>query len=408
MIMTDIVLLGALALWVYSYAGYPALLWLASRRPAPRRDAGPVRWPAVSIVLPVHNEAAQIAEVLERILALEYSGPRQVVVVSDASTDMTDEIVQLYGARGVELIRLPSRRGKSAAENAVLGRLTGAIVVNTDASVRVERGAVRALVTALADPHVGVASGRDVSVSVNETEANRAEAGYVGFEMWIRDLETRLGGIVGASGCLYAIRAELHREAVAPGLSRDFAAALRARARGYRAVSVPEAVCVVPRAPSLRQEYRRKVRTVARGLATLLVYRRLLNPLRYGAFAWMLASHKLSRWLAPVAAVAAAAALAGRAGADPGARALLAAGVIVGMLALVGWTWRARHGLPRVLAVVTWGVTANVAVLYAWLRLLAGRRDAVWEPTRRAGLPAALPAQHHRQRAQHDLEVLQR
>ncbi len=295
MIMTDIVLLGALALWVYSYAGYPALLWIASRRPAPRRDPGPVPWPAVSIVLPVHNEAAQIAEVLERILALDYSGPRQIVVVSDASTDMTDEIVQLYSGRGVELIRLPSRRGKSAAENAVLGRLTGAIVVNTDASVRVERGALRALVTALADPHVGVASGRDVSVAVNETEANRAEAGYVGFEMWIRDLETRLGGIVGASGCLYAIRAELHREAVGPGLSRDFAAALRARARGYRAVSVPEAVCVVPRAPGLHQEYRRKVRTVARGLATLLVYRRLLNPLRYGVFAWMLASHKLSR-----------------------------------------------------------------------------------------------------------------
>jgi len=406
--MTDIVLLGALALWVYSYAGYPALLWLARRRRAARADRAPVRWPAVSIVLPVHNEAAQIAEVLERILALDYAGPRQIVVVSDASTDMTDEIVQLYAARGVELIRLPSRRGKSAAENAALGRLTGTVVVNTDASVRVERGALRALMTALADPRVGVASGRDVSVAVNESEANRAEAGYVGFEMWIRGLETRLGGIVGASGCLYAIRAELHREAVAPGLSRDFAAALRARARGYRAVSVPEAVCVVPRAPSLRQEYRRKVRTVTRGLATLLVYRRLLNPVRYGAFAWMLASHKLSRWLAPVAAVAAAAALAWRAGAAPWARALLVAGVLVGVSALVGWMWRAARRLPRVLAVVTWGVAANVAVLYAWLRLLAGRRDAVWEPTRRAGLPAAAPSQHHRHRAQHDLEVLQR
>ncbi|HXI33158.1 MAG TPA: glycosyltransferase [Gemmatimonadales bacterium] len=406
--MTDLVLLGALALWVYSYAGYPALLWLASRRRTPRPEPGPVRWPAVSIVLPVHNEAAQIAEVLERILALDYAGPRQIVVVSDASTDMTDEIVQLYAARGVELIRLPSRRGKSAAENAALGRLTGHVIVNTDASVRVERGALRALMTALADPHVGVASGRDVSVSVNEAEANRAEAGYVGFEMWIRDLETRLGGIVGASGCLYAIRAELHREAVGPGLSRDFAAALRARARGYRAVSVPGALCVVPRAPSLHQEYRRKVRTVTRGLATLLAYRRLLNPLRYGGFAWMLASHKLCRWLAPVAAVAAAVALAGRAAAAPWARVCLAAGVVIGLLALLGWTWRARRELPRALAVITWGVAANVAVLYAWLRLLAGRRDAVWEPTRRAGLPAAAAPQHHRHRAQHDLEVLQR
>jgi len=407
-IVTDIVLFGALALWAYSYAGYPALLWLASRRRAAPRDPGPVRWPAVSIVLPVYNEGAQIAEVLERILALDYAGPRQIVVVSDASTDLTDEIVQLYATRGVELLRLPSRRGKSAAENAALGRLTGTIVVNTDASVRVEQGALRALIAALADPHVGVASGRDVSVSVNDSEANRAEAGYVGFEMWVRDLETRLGGIVGASGCLYAIRAELHREAVGPGLSRDFAAALRARARGYRAVSVPEAVCVVPRAPSLHQEYRRKVRTVTRGLATLLAYRRLLNPLRYGAFAWMLASHKLCRWLAPVAGVAAAAAVAWRAGTEPWARGVLAAGLCVGVLAFVGWRWRGRRGLPRALALMTWGVAANVAVLVAWLRLLAGRRDAVWEPTRRAGLPAAAPAQHHRQRAQHDVEVLQR
>jgi len=402
------ILLGALGVWVYSYAGYPALLWLATRRRASGPGPGPVRWPAVAIVLPVYNEGAQIAEVLEHILALDYPGPRQIVVVSDASTDMTDTIVELYGARGVELIRLPSRRGKSAAENAALGRLNGAIVVNTDASVRVERGALRALITALADPRVGVASGRDVSVSVNETEANRAEAGYVGYEMWIRSLETRLGGIVGASGCLYAIRAELHREAVAPGLSRDFAAALRARARGYRSVSVPEAVCVVPRAPSLRQEYRRKVRTVTRGLATLVAYRRLLNPLRYGVFAWMLASHKLCRWLAPLGAVAAAAALAWRAAVEPWARPLLAAGLVVGVLALVGWTWPARRTLPRALAVVTWGVAANVAVLYAWLRLLVGRRDAVWEPTRRAELPAAASPQHHRNRAQHDLEVLQR
>src|SRR5258708_21111924 len=76
MIMTDIVLLGAFALWMYSYAGYPALLWLASRRRAPRRAPASVRWPAVSIVLPGHNEAPQIAEVLQVILAPAYPAPR--------------------------------------------------------------------------------------------------------------------------------------------------------------------------------------------------------------------------------------------------------------------------------------------------------------------------------------------
>src|SRR5437879_13251472 len=130
--------------------------------------------------------------------------------------------------------------------------------------------------------------------------------------MGVRDLETGLrggggggGGIVGASGCLYAIRAGLHREFVPENLSRDFAAALIARRHGLRAVSVPEAVCFVPRGASLRQEYRRKVRTMARGLRTLWALRALLNPLRYGLFAWMLWSHKLCRWLVPWAALVA-------------------------------------------------------------------------------------------------------
>src|SRR5206468_8361687 len=137
-------------------------------------------------------------------------------------------------------------------------------------------------------------------------------------------------------------------------------------------------------------------------------YRGLLNPLRYGAFAWMLASHKLCRWLAPPASVAAAAALAWRAGAEPWARMLLAAGAVVAVLALVGRSLSARRVLPRALALVTWGVAANAAVLYAWPRLAAARRGAVWGPTPRAALPAPAPAQHPRPPAAPHLEALPR
>src|SRR5207248_1094853 len=106
---------------------------------------------------------------------------------------------------------------------------------------------------------------RDVSVGEGE-DGRTGEGSYVGYEMWIRDLETRLGGIVGASGCLYAMRTELHRRKIRDDLSRDFASAMTAREAGYRAVSVPDAICYVPRTPSLHQEYRRKVRTIDRGI----------------------------------------------------------------------------------------------------------------------------------------------
>src|SRR5207245_7201651 len=103
---------------------------------------------------------------------------------------------------------------------------------------------------------------------------------YVGYELWVRDLETSLSGIVGASGWLCAIRRDLHMHTRPDGLSRDFGSALVAREHGYRAVSVPAAVCYVPRSNSLRREYRRKVRTMARGLRTLWHKRSLLSPRR--------------------------------------------------------------------------------------------------------------------------------
>ena len=43
-----------------------------------------------------------------------------------------------------------------------------------------------------------------------EVDASQGESRYVGYEMWLRGLETRCGGIIGASGCFYASRRELH------------------------------------------------------------------------------------------------------------------------------------------------------------------------------------------------------
>lgn len=386
MLVSGLLLTLIIGFSLYTYLGYPAVLQLLTRmRRSAFHPGEPRDLPRISIVLPVYNEAAVIAGTLERILALDYPADRrQILVVSDASTDGTDDIVAEFAARGVELLRLPARAGKTAAENAARPRLTGDIIINTDASVRVDTAALKALVAAFDDDSVGVASGRDVSVSNFAEQGNGGEGAYVGYEMRIRDLETALDGIVGASGCLYAIRADLHMHPVPEELSRDFSAALTARAHGYRAVSVPEAICYVPRGRSLHQEYRRKVRTITRGLATLAHNRALLNPLRYGLFSWMLFSHKVCRWLLPWAGVLALAALATLALTLPVARVLLAGVCVVLALAVVGWLWPKGRSAPRIVTLPTYVVAGNVAVLQAWLRLLTGRAAPVWEPTRRA------------------------
>lgn len=381
-------------LFVYAYFGYPLVLRVLGAGQAQRRavsdlsedpDAPGREWPSVSISLPAYNEAARLKGTIEALLELDYPRDRlEIVVVSDASSDATDAIAGSYADRGVRLLRLPERGGKVAAENFAAPQLANEIIVNTDATIRIPPPALKPLVRAFADPTVGVASGRDVSVSSVDVESNQAESGYVGYEMSIRALETRVDGIVGASGCFYGIRRQLHEPPFPPHLSRDFASCLIAREQGFRSVSVDEAICYVPRTASLEREYGRKVRTMARGLATLNYKRTLLNPFRYGLFAWMLWSHKLARWLVPLSVPIAVLGLVGLALAGSrvagGLLIVTAVGTAAGFAAM---RWAETGNAPGLVSSTGYAFAANVAGLVAWGRFLSGGSQAVWEPTRR-------------------------
>jgi len=380
-----ILLFAPLAVFGYAYIGYPAILWLATRRRDGALASGdPAEWPFVTITLPVYNEERSLRRKLDELLALDYPAHRrQILVISDASTDATDDIAREYATRGVELLRLPTRSGKSAAENAAAAVAAGEIIVNNDATIHIPKNGLKALVRAFADPKVGVASGRDVSVGDTSSDQNGGEKGYVGYEMWIRSLETRVGSIVGASGCFYGIRASIYDSQFPPELSRDFASALIACKNGYRAVSVEDAVCYVPRAVSLRAEFRRKTRTMARGLETLWQWRQFLNPFTHGSFALMLWSHKLARWLFYLTLPLALVGLMLLSVVSHLAIALLgvtALGVAVGFLGIY-WPWQRRA--PRFISVPGFIVAANVAGILAWLKLLRREHSALWEPTRR-------------------------
>ena len=374
-------------LLVGAYLIYPLSLALVAALRAPARHTPPpvdgANWPAITITVPVYNEVASIRSTLQHLLSLDYPRDKcQIVVISDASTDGTDDVVREFSDRGVELVRLPERRGKTAAENAAGPVARGELVVNIDATVRIRPHALRALVTAFRDSTVGVASGRDVSVGSDSGQTARGESGYVGFEMWIRSLETRLGSIVGASGCFYGIRHRLYDPRFPEQLSRDFASALVAHENGFRAVSVEDAICEVPRTSSLHSELRRKTRTMARGLETLWYKRHLLNPFRHGGFALMLTGHKLARWLVYPALPGALVGLA-MLSVESRLAALLLALALAGIgLGVAGMRWRGERA-PALFAVPGFILAANVAGLVAWKKVLRRERNPTWEPTRR-------------------------
>lgn len=388
-----ILLATSVAVPIYAYAGYPLLLLMVARRRTaapPGSKSGRGYRPSVSILIAVHNEEQQMRELIDSLRSLDYPPAKtQILIVSDASTDRSDEIVSGYAGAGVELLRLSERSGKTVAETAAADRLTGEIIVHTDASTRISPGSLRELVAVFVDPTVGCASGQDVSVGSLENIETACEGHYVRYEMAIRHLETKVGGIVGASGCFFATRSALHLgSALKPSHSRDFASALHARQQGYRSVSVPAARAYVLRTSSLREEYRRRVRTATRGIETLWDTRRLLNPFEYGGFAWMLLSHKVLRWCVPwcllTSIAVSTALLAGTAGAE-----VLLLGTAIACLAGgMGWVSALRGQIPAPLAIPAHALICQFAAAHALVRFLSGDRNATWRPTCRAVLPS--------------------
>lgn len=371
----------------YAYVVYPCILWIIGRLRSRTVLVNPAgEWPTVTITVPVYNAAKSIRQTLAHLLEIDYPKDRlQLLVLSDASDDGTDDVVREFSASGIELLRAPVRQGKTAAENAAVAVAGGEIIVNVDATISIPPQSLKHLMRVFDDPTVGVASGRDVSIGSGDPSAIKGESGYTSYEMWLRDLETRAGSIVGASGCFYGIRRSIRSHPLPSGLSWDFASTLLAKERGYRSVSVADAVCFVPRAVDVRTELRRKSRTMARGLSTLFHFAGLMNPLRYGSFALMLVSHKLLRWLPFLLAPVAVLALVLLAVQYDVATLILA---VVGFALLIGTAAIVHRGSIslRPVALAGFVVAAVAAGFLAWVDAIQGTRLATWDPTARTGV----------------------
>jgi glycosyltransferase involved in cell wall biosynthesis len=362
----------------YSYVGYGCALALMSRlRNRPVRRA-PIT-PSVSFIIAAHNEAKRITEKIENTLRQDYPGDRfEIIVASDGSTDATDEIVRSYAHRGVRLIRPDQRRGKEYAQRTAIAAARGEVLVFSDVATRLDPDGVRQIVMSFDDPSVGCVSSVDRMIGSDGRPSG--EGGYVRYEMQLRALESRVGSLVGLSGSFFAAR----REVCTPwpvDIPSDFTTVLNAVTRGLRGVSDGHAIGYYTDLADTSKEYSRKVRTVVRGISALFTHRALLNPFRFGLFAWQLASHKLFRWMVPFAMAGALLANLWLAS-DSNFYRILAGFHLAGYgLALLALRWPTP--LLRAWRPVGFLLLANASILTAWMRVMQGKTIVVWTPSER-------------------------
>jgi glycosyltransferase involved in cell wall biosynthesis len=371
----------SVALVIYAYAGYPCVLMaLTTFRDRPVKRA-PIRT-RVSFVIAAHNEEQRIAEKIENTLRQDYPAEAmEIIVASDCSTDRTDDIVRSYGRR-VVLVRARERRGKEAAQQLAVRTAIGQILVFSDVATALAPDAVSTIVMNFADPTVGCVSSIDRIIDADGTVSG--EGLYVRYEMWLRSLETRVNTLVGLSGSFFAARRDVCRQWAADRQS-DFFTLLNAVQMGLRGVLDANSVGYYRNLAEDRGEFQRKVRTVVRGIGVLHRNARMLNPFRFGMFAWQLASHKVCRWLVPFAMITAAISngFLIDESAWYGATFVLQAAFY---LAAIGGAWTGAGALR----IPMYFVVANLGVLTAWLRYARGERLSSWSPSQRVkALPAA-------------------
>jgi biofilm PGA synthesis N-glycosyltransferase PgaC len=388
----------------YVYVGYPALLiaWAAWRPRPIRRSADPATVaPRISIIIAARNEARRLPARIENLLALDYpSDRRQIIVVSDGSTDDTLDVLSRYGGVVTALAAPPG--GKAAALNLGVAHSTGEILIFADARQMFAPEALGALVAPLVDPAIGGVTGELLLESEAAGVAGRRGAAprrrgacdrragtgrgpgrrlgldrrgqhastiadgvglYWRYEKRLRRLESTVGSTLGATGAIYALRRSLYRPLPDNTILDDVLAPMRAVLEGYRIVFNERAIAFDSTAADADAEHRRKVRTIAGNVQILGQEPRLLLPVVNPV--WLqYASHKLGRLIVPYALLS----------------------LFTANLALAG-----QH-LFYALTLTAQCALCLLGGYGAWLDSLATRRRRAWEPAPAPGARGHLGA----------------
>ena len=256
----------ACAVMFYALFGYPLLLdWLARRKSNPVQKDDKLR--TVSFVIAVYNGEKFLERKLRSIFALNY--PRElmeILVVSDGSTDRTDEIARTCEADGVKFLRVP-RGGKAAALNAGVPLVSGEILVLNDVRQTLDPNCLRNVIACFGDPKVGAVSPETIIVK-GETLEETTTSLYWRYESWIRQRMTRIDSTFGYSGAFAAIRRSLWTPLPPGTLLDDVYEPMVAFFKGYRILMEPTAT-MYDFPTVLNSEFRRKVRLQA-GLYQML------------------------------------------------------------------------------------------------------------------------------------------
>lgn len=389
--MWQLLFWGSVAVILYSYFGYPAILYLIGRfgRRKTRRTTGDTELPTACLIISAFNEEQVIRDKLDNSLSQRYpDGKLTVVVASDGSTDRTVGIVEEFAERGVDVYHCPTRRGKSAVLNDIIGDRDEEIVIFTDANSFFSEDAVEKLARRFVDPTIGCVIGKLRYRDRSSSSVGRGEGIYWRYEGVVSRLESALSRVLVANGSIFAIRRALFDELYSE-VANDLQIPIDIAARGHGVVYEPEAEAIEYTTEFLREEFQRKVRIVLRGLTGFSKLRGRIRGFRL----WQFVSHKLLRWIVGLFLVTALTASTVLAWSSKPYAAVLSAQIVFYLLALIGSCLRHTEDPRKPFYIPFYFTMVNAAGITAAGKFIGGQRQAVWEKAESTRLGTVQPVE---------------
>ena len=282
---------------LYTYVGYPLIIWMLARLWPRPWNVAPIT-PSVSFVLAVHNGALLLPRKIQHLLDLDYPDAKEIIIVSDGSTDGTAELLVGQQHPRLRTIVLQEHRGKAVAVNAGVTEATADIIVFVDIRPEIAPGAIKQLVSNFTDAGVGCASG-NLKLRDEGHDATSSAVGdfYWRYEQWLRIHEAVIDSPVGVYGGFYAIRRELYVQQPAGIILDDMFQPLSIIRQGRRSVVDPCAFVYDTWPKRSGAEFNRKVRTLAGNFQLFRLMPWTLTPRNRLLF--QLISHKVMRLVVP-------------------------------------------------------------------------------------------------------------
>ncbi|MBA6417384.1 glycosyltransferase family 2 protein [Colwellia sp. 6M3] len=370
----------SLSLLMYSYFVYPLLLKLLVK-PKSITLQDITEYPSVDIIIAAYNEESCIKARIENALAQNYPGTLNILVASDGSKDKTGEIITGFTEPRVKAHDFPENRGKISVLNDLISQSTADYLVLTDANTEFNNDAVDILIRSFTDK-VGAVSGE----LILETDAgNQNQDGlYWQYEQLLKKYESALGGLLGANGAIYAIKRELYIPLPKDTVVDDFCIVMNVKKQGYQVLYNELAIATEEIAPSLKEEYGRRVRIGVGNYKAFMVNFWALSPLQ-GWFSLCYWSHKVLRWFAPhlmlVIFLTNLALIA-----NPFYKLVFVGQVLFYTIGLYGQR-KIDNGekVNNAISIISFFLSMNIALGQGFLKFLKGHKSGGWQRTARSG-----------------------